>query len=109
MGQVNKGRAGYLKLGDYNAVCYECGMTRKASQMKRHWKGYWVCPEHWEPREAQDFVKTRPDFQTPPWIQDRPTNNFTITDLILCEDSNIVSGVLDYLTTELSYPLETEN
>jgi len=63
------GRADYLELGDWNAVCYECGRKRKASTLKRHWQGYWVCAQHWEPRQTQDFVRAVPDIQTPPWTQ----------------------------------------
>ncbi len=70
------GRADFLALGDWNAVCYECGCKRKASTMKRHWKGYRVCPEHWEPRQPQDFVRAIPDVQTPPWTQPPPADVF---------------------------------
>jgi len=63
------GRADYLALGDWNAICYECGRKFKASMLKKHWQGYWVCPEHWEPRQPQDFVRAIPDIQTPPWTQ----------------------------------------
>lgn len=71
-----KGRADFLSLGDWNAVCYECGRKRKASTMKRHWQGYYVCPEHWEPRQPQDFVRGIPDVQTPPWAQPMPGDTF---------------------------------
>ena len=37
-----------LVLGDYNAACFECGRQHKASMLMKHWKGYYVCPEHWE-------------------------------------------------------------
>ena len=70
------GSADKLVLDDWNAVCFECGRKKKASQLKRHWRGYWVCPEHWEPREAQDFVRSIPDVQTPPWTQPRPADTF---------------------------------
>lgn len=70
------GRADYLALGDWNTVCYQCGRKRKASTMKKHWQGYWVCPEHWEPREAQDFVRNVPDNMTVPWAQPRPADVF---------------------------------
>mgnify|MGYP003644772567 CR=1 len=66
------GRADYLALGDWNAQCYECGRKRKASTMIKHWQGYWVCPEHWESRQPQDFVRSIPDVQTPPWTQPWP-------------------------------------
>ncbi len=65
-----------FKSGDFNAVCYECGRKRKASQLKKHWQGYYVCPEHWETRQPQDFARGVPDNQTPPWTQPMPANVF---------------------------------
>jgi hypothetical protein len=79
MAQPPKGRADYLNLGDYNTVCFECGRKRKASTLKRHWQGYYVCPEHWEPRHPQDFVRGLPDIQTPPWAQPMPADQFVLT------------------------------
>ncbi len=72
----SKGRADKLVLGDWNAVCYQCGRKRKASMLKKHWQGYYVCSEHWEPRQPQDFVRSIPDNQTPPWAQPMPENVF---------------------------------
>ena len=66
------GRADYLELGDWNAVCFQCGRKRKASTLVKHWQGYYVCPDHNEPRQPQDFVRAVPDVQTPPWTQPRP-------------------------------------
>lgn len=63
-------------LGDWNAVCYECGFKKKASQMLRHWQGYYVCDQCFEPRHPQDFVRGVPDTQTPPWTQPRPPDDF---------------------------------
>ena len=71
-----RGRADFLELGDWNAVCYECGRKRKASTLMRHWQGYYVCPEHWEPRQPQDFVRGIPDVQTPPWTQPMLQDHF---------------------------------
>lgn len=70
------GRADYYVPDDWNAVCYECGRKRKASQLKRHWQGYWVCPEHWEARHPQDFVRGVPERATPPWVQPMPGDVF---------------------------------
>lgn len=63
------GQADRLVLGDWNAVCFECGMKMKAGQLKRHWKGYYVCPEHWEARHPQDYVGRPPTEQPVPWAQ----------------------------------------
>lgn len=71
-----KGRADFLELGSWNVQCYRCGCKRKASSMRKQWQGFWVCPEHWEPRQAQDFVKGIPDQQAPPWVQPPPADTF---------------------------------
>jgi hypothetical protein len=70
------GEADYFALGDYNATCSECGKKRKASQLKRHWKGYLVCEEHWEARHPQDLVRAAPKESQPRWIQPEPTPTF---------------------------------
>lgn len=64
-----KGKADYLELGDWNASCFQCGRKFKASELKKYWEGYWVCPAHWEPRQPQDFVRGTKDTQSPPWAQ----------------------------------------
>lgn len=64
-----KGKADNLELGDWNAACFECGRKFKASQMMKHWQGYYLCPEHWEPRQPQDFVRGVPDKPAAPWVQ----------------------------------------
>ncbi len=63
------GRADYLELGDWNVVCYFCGFKRKASTLKKYWQGFYVCDTCWEPRQAQDFARSVPDVETPPWTQ----------------------------------------
>jgi hypothetical protein len=69
MARPIRGRADYLNIGDFNAVCFECGRKRKASYLKKHWQGYYVCPEHWEIRHPQDFVRSVPDNIDPPYQQ----------------------------------------
>lgn len=64
-----KGRADFLDLGDWNAVCSMCGRKRKASTLIKNWQGMYRCPEHDEPRQPQDFVRGIPDIQTAPWVQ----------------------------------------
>lgn len=59
----------HFVLGDFNAACYECGRKRKASYLVRHWKGYYVCPEHNEPRHPQDYVASPRSPSVPPFTQ----------------------------------------
>ena len=79
MSGPRKGKADYLQLGDWNAVCYQCGRKFKASELRRHWQGYYVCDKHWEPRQPQDFVRGVQDIQTPPWAQPMPADQFVLT------------------------------
>lgn len=66
---MTKGQADFLELGGWNAICFMCGRKRKASTLRKQWQGYWVCPEHWEPRQTQDFVKGVVDAMSVPWAQ----------------------------------------
>lgn len=104
------GRADFYSPGDWNVVCYECGRKRKASMMKKHWKGYYVCPEHWEPREQQDFVRAVPDVQTPGWTQAMPADIFLDEgEFLITEASNTLTGDFEYILSEDNYPLTMES
>lgn len=63
------GEADYLRLGSWNARCARCGKKKKADELIQQWQGYWVCPEHWEVRQPQDFVRGIEERPTPPWVQ----------------------------------------
>ena len=84
------GRADYFEQGGWNAACFRCGAKRKASEMKRQWQGYYVCPEHWEPRHPQDFVKAVPDVEAVPWSQ--PEDGTAIPSCSLT-DSQAIPGL----------------
>lgn len=72
MGAPTKTAVDVYVSGEWNAVCYLCGCKKKASDLKKHWQGYYVCEKHWEPRHPQDFVRGIEDIQSPPWSQPRP-------------------------------------
>lgn len=63
------GKADYLALGDWNAQCDRCGRKRKASTLKKDWQGLMVCPEHFEARHPQDFVRAPKPEQQPEWTR----------------------------------------
>lgn len=69
------GRADYLALGDWNALCDHCGRKRKGLDLRKQWNGLWVCPEHWEARQPQDFVRSVPEHPTPPFVR-KPADVF---------------------------------
>jgi hypothetical protein len=59
--------------GDWAAICDICGFEYLASDLRRNWRGLYVCHKDWEPRETQDFVRGRTDRQAPPWTRPEPT------------------------------------
>lgn len=61
---------GYIP-GQNWCICDVCGFDFRAGQMRRRWDNLLVCPEDWEPRHPQDFVRgvrddTRPAVVNPP-------------------------------------------
>jgi len=72
----HKGRADFLRLGDYNAICDRCGAKFKASMLQRDWQGFMVCAADWEPRHPQDFVRGLADPQAIPWARPQPTPDY---------------------------------
>lgn len=90
------GRADYYAEGDWNAVCHECGKKFKASQLKRHWQGYYVCEKHWEPRHPQDFVRAVPDVQTPPWVQSQGGTCLSLT--AIADEAVAECAIADFIS-----------
>lgn len=48
--------------------------------LEKNWQGYYVCPEHNEPRQTQDFVRAIPDMQNVPWSQPAITPVYVYTN-----------------------------
>ena len=64
------------KSGDYWAICDVCSIKIKASKTKTRWDGLIVCPNCFEHRHPQDFIKVRQDKITVPFIRPRPQDTF---------------------------------
>lgn len=88
----------YYVSGGWNVICDSCGKKIKASEAKQRWDGLIVCPNDFEMRQPQDFVKARADKITVPFTRPRPTDDFIYTqglwDAIDASDSD---GSLDYI------------
>lgn len=62
--------------GDWIAICDVCGRKFKASRLMKRWDGMMTCPDDWEPRQPQDFVRGVADFQAPPYTRPEPQDDF---------------------------------
>lgn len=92
------GRADYFALGDWNVLCDHCGRKFKGSTMRKQWNGLWVCPEHWEPRQPQDFVHALPEHPTPPFVR-KPADVY----IAVCTLQGR-TGIADYGTADCALP-----
>jgi hypothetical protein len=54
------------KKGDYKAFRDRTGFRVYGSDCRMQWNGLFVRKESWEPRQPQDFVKSKKDDQTVP-------------------------------------------
>lgn len=60
---------GYVP-GAWNADCALCGRSFKSFELRKHWQGQWRCRDCWETRHPQEFVRSAPREQPPPWTQE---------------------------------------
>jgi len=62
--------------GNWIANCDVCGRKYKASLLTERWDGLMCCPDDWEIRQPQDFVRGVPDTQIAPWLRPEPADSF---------------------------------
>lgn len=75
------GQSDHYEPGQWNALCDRCGFKFKARKLRKEWTGLRVCdgPDTnncFEERNPQDFVRGKPDKQTPSWTRPEPTDAF---------------------------------
>ena len=69
----------YFISGEWNLICDVCSIKYKAGKAKHRWDGFIVCPNCYEQRHPQDFVRSRQDKITVPYI--RPPADIFIIDV----------------------------
>lgn len=69
MGGYSYGPRDYYAWGQWNVHCSMCGRKLKSDEVEKNWMGQYRCPEHNEPRQAQDFVRGVPDDGSVPFAQ----------------------------------------
>lgn len=68
----------YLKWGTNNVLCDVCGFKKKSDQVRKNWKGLFVCTDScWEPRHPQDFLRGVEEKAAPDFIRNEPEDTFT--------------------------------
>ena len=89
----------YYKVGEWNVTCDVCSKKIKADEAKKRWDGFIVCPDDYETRHSQDFVRARQDKISVPFTRPRPVDVFVIVDYGMYVDSGYVAdGYFEGLT-----------
>lgn len=78
----------YYVSGEWNVTCDVCSKKIKSSQAKQRWDGFIVCPEDYEQRHPQDFVKARTDKVSVPFTRPIPPDVFVLVPYDLYWDIN---------------------
>jgi len=85
-----------FKSGDNWISCDVCGMDIYASDSKKRWDGLIVCPEDWEMRHPQDFVRARKDKISASVVRSEPEDKeISITYSNQGADNTIPSGTFN--------------
>lgn len=87
---MTHGSRDYLKIGDMNAICDECGFKFKLSELVERWDGALVDRKCWEPRHPRDFVRI-PRTESPP-PTGRPEPAVVETDVTFSTTPTVPSG-----------------
>jgi len=82
--------------GEWNVTCDVCSRKIKAHEAKQRWDGFIVCPDDFEHRHPQDFVKAQTDKISVPFVRPIPEYIFVVVPYNLYWDSPYtVSGYID--------------
>jgi len=82
-------------------MCDVCGRKFKASKLKMRWDGIMACPQDWEPRQPQDFVRGVPDPQLVPWVRDEATDTFIA--ITISSFNTLFSSITSSLKIDVTY------
>ena len=82
----------YYKAGEWNVTCDVCSKKIKSGQARKRWDGFIVCPDDYETRHPQDFVRARQDKISVPFTRPRPVDRFrllhTMQDMVQISDQD---------------------
>lgn len=66
----------YFKSGEWNIYCMVCNRKIKSGIAMKRWDGLIVCPEDYENRHPQDFLRARQERISVPFTSDTSFTSF---------------------------------
>ena len=80
----------HFKSGEWNLICDSCAKKIKSSIAKQRWDGFIVCPNCYEQRHPQDFVKAKIDKIIVPYIRP-PSDTYIVVPYVFYVDEAYVT------------------
>lgn len=81
------------KPGNHWVLCDRCGCAVRSMEAKVTWEGYVVCPDDWEPRQPQDFVRARYDRIAPEGLIRPDEGDGGLFIDPFCETNSAIAGI----------------
>lgn len=69
----------WYKKGSWNCLCDICGVQYKADQLRKNWKGLYVCPSDYETRQPLEFIRARSEDTTVPFSRPESEDEYIET------------------------------
>ena len=86
---------GYIP-GDHWVECDRCGSAIRSSEAMPTWDNLLVCPDDFEPRHEQDFVRSRQDDQSPKGnVSTESPDRFVTNDDLMEPSSSVPEGTFN--------------
>lgn len=86
------------KSGAWWVICDSCSQKTKSDEAKHRWDGFIVCPQCYEMRHPQDFVRSKMDKITVPFTRPRPLDvgifSVGAFDTLSWSDSLVLSRII---------------
>lgn len=100
-------RATSWKSGEWNALCDECGFKFKSSDLRKRWDGLMVCPDDWETRHPQDFLRPITDEYPLPWTRPDPGDTFLFVCTVVTSQGVADVGTADCARADMNFGYTT--
>lgn len=81
------------KSGDWWVSCDICSKQTRASEIKKRWDGFLVCPDDFEHRHPQDLIRVRQDRISVPFSRPDPEEIYVAVSYITIY---VDDGYVDY-------------
>lgn len=79
--------------GTWKVTCDVCGFEYASDVVKKRWDGLITCPDDWEMRHPQDFIRGVKDDPSVPFARPEPPDNFDAAPACYIYEASGYAGI----------------